>query len=102
MKFVDRTNELERIAKAINAEKPALIVVYGRRRVGKSTLIRQALDDSKDIYFQADETQTAKQTLYGRSDCTIKLQPIDVKYIGEAMSLASSRLACLWQKTISL
>lgn len=184
MKFVDRTKELARISKAINGENPALIVVYGRRRVGKSTLIRHAIDGSSDIYFQADETQTANQLmlmaraigmvfhgfdrvvypdwyallealnyrvekriticldefpylvkscpslpsvlqkfwdtgdpkfniilcgssqqsmysdilnasspLYGRSDCTIKLQPIDVNFIGEAMSLDSPQLA---------
>lgn len=61
MKFVDRTKELERIAKAKADEQPRLVVVYGRRRVGKSTLIKHSLDTQRDIYYQADETQVGNQ-----------------------------------------
>lgn len=32
---------------------PSLVVIYGRRRVGKSTLIHRVLRDSRHIYFQA-------------------------------------------------
>ena len=61
MKFVDRTNEVKRLSEAISAEESKLIVIYGRRRIGKSTLIRRVLSAEKDIYFQADETQMANQ-----------------------------------------
>lgn len=61
MKFVDRTNEIGRLTKAVTSDESQLIVIYGRRRIGKSTLIRRVLSTDKDIYFQADETQTANQ-----------------------------------------
>lgn len=61
MKFVDRTNEIARLTKAVTSNENKLIVIYGRRRIGKSTLIRRVLSAGKDIYFQADETQTANQ-----------------------------------------
>ncbi len=60
MKFVDRNKELSRLKKELEADESRMVVVYGRRRIGKSTLIRKAMNDS-DIYFQADETQTANQ-----------------------------------------
>lgn len=63
MKFVDRTNEMKRLEKSLNSGESELIVVFGRRRIGKSTLIRKVLSDMTDIYFQADETQTANQLL---------------------------------------
>lgn len=181
MKFVDRVREIKRLEAALGAEQPHLVVVYGRRRVGKSRLIRKVINDSEDVYFQADETHTANQLyllakavsnifqgfdhlvypdwysllealnfrttkkftlcldefpylvksfpalpsviqrfwdtaaprfniilcgssqqsmyseilnerspLYGRSDSTIKLQPISVSFIGEAMELATA------------
>lgn len=61
MKFVDRTEESTRLLRAMNSEECTLNVVYGRRRVGKSTLIRRLLRPRSDIYFQADETRTENQ-----------------------------------------
>ena len=61
MKFVDRKREIERLNKAITSNESQLIVVYGRRRIGKSTLIRKVLSPGNDIYFQADETQVTNQ-----------------------------------------
>lgn len=61
MKFVDRKNEIERLTRVTQADESQLIVVYGRRRIGKSTLIQKVLVPGKDVYFQADETQTANQ-----------------------------------------
>lgn len=173
---------MERLTKAIASDESQLIVIYGRRRIGKSTLVRRVLSADKDVYFQADETQTANQLyllakaiaavvpgfdrvnypdwmalleafnyrvtkritlcldefpylvksfnalpsviqhfwdtqsprfnlvlcgssqqsmysevlnekspLYGRADCIIKLQPIELPFIQEAMSLPSAR-----------
>ena len=178
MKFVDRERELGRLCRAVESDGRALVIVYGRRRVGKSTLIKKALDSRRGIFFQADETSSVNQLrllaaavdeqcpgfgsaiypewdsilaainrsvvpgttlcldefpylvksfpglpsviqnfwdnsspkfnlilcgssqramydellneqspLYGRADCIIKLQPIDIGYIGEAMEL---------------
>ncbi len=63
MKFVDRKRELERLKRTLTAPEAQLIVVYGRRRVGKSTLIKMALKEKLAIYFQADETEETNQLL---------------------------------------
>ncbi|MBK9292056.1 MAG: ATP-binding protein [Bacteroidetes bacterium] len=60
MVFVNRTEELDRLKSALTAEKPAFVVIYGRRRIGKSSLIRQALAPD-DVYFMADQTERAHQ-----------------------------------------
>lgn len=53
MNFVDRIEETARLRDALSREKSSLVVVYGRRRLGKSTLIKRVLLDS-DVYFLAD------------------------------------------------
>lgn len=60
MKFVDRTTEQERFVNLLSKEKPGFAIVRGRRRVGKSTLIKKVLTDV-DIYFEADRTDAATQ-----------------------------------------
>jgi len=51
--FVNRKNEIARLQQALGNDKSQLIVVYGRRRCGKSTLLREVLQRDS-IYFAAD------------------------------------------------
>lgn len=60
MKFVDRTEETTRIKNALAKEKSSLIILYGRRRLGKSTLIKRVLSDT-DVYFLADRSEGLHQ-----------------------------------------
>ena len=60
MIFVDRVEETSRIEGALAGDKPALVVVYGRRRLGKSTLIKRVLSDN-DVYFLADRSEGQHQ-----------------------------------------
>lgn len=60
MKFVDRKDEKQRLEKALNAENPSFVAIYGRRRLGKSTLIKKVLNPS-DIYFLADKSESQYQ-----------------------------------------
>ena len=62
MEFVDRKKEFARLQTALQREKPQFIALYGRRRVGKSTLIKKVMDFSRgDIYFLADKTSEPSQ-----------------------------------------
>ena len=45
MKFVDRIDEAARLKDALAREESSLVVVYGRRRLGKSTLIKRVLSE---------------------------------------------------------
>ena len=60
MKFVDRIEEQKRLFKILNGEKSAFVVIYGRRRLGKSTLIKKVLSDN-DVYYMADQTERTHQ-----------------------------------------
>jgi len=60
MKFVDRIEEIERLNKALAGDSSSFVVVYGRRRLGKSTLLKRVLNES-DIYYMADQTESKHQ-----------------------------------------
>lgn len=60
MKFVDRKEEIERLKRLLNAPEPSFVIIRGRRRIGKSSLIGRVLSE-KDIYFEADRTDAIEQ-----------------------------------------
>ena len=62
MKFVDRIDEAVRLKDALTREKSSLVVMYGRRRLGKSTLIKRVLSDT-DVYFLADRSEGQHQRI---------------------------------------
>jgi uncharacterized protein len=53
--FLDRAEELARLKRLFARRAPAFAVVYGRRRLGKSRLLQQALAARRAVYFVADE-----------------------------------------------
>ena len=60
MEFVDRKEETRRLEEALALENSVLLVVYGRRRLGKSTLIKRVLK-GEDVYFLADRSEGEHQ-----------------------------------------
>ena len=60
MRFVDRKKEIGRIQKRLHDEKRCFVVIYGRRRLGKSTMIRQILAEN-DIYYMAEKNEMTMQ-----------------------------------------
>jgi AAA+ ATPase superfamily predicted ATPase len=63
MKFVDRIAEQARLQKALNGNSASFVVIYGRRRCGKSRLIKEILLPS-DIYFMADQSEAVQHARY--------------------------------------
>jgi len=57
-KFVDREEELSRLREAF--ERSSLIVVYGRRRVGKTRLLVEAVKDRPHIYHLCKEEEVGE------------------------------------------
>jgi AAA+ ATPase superfamily predicted ATPase len=52
--FVDRLEELERLRSLYASDEADLAVVYGRRQIGKSELVRQSISGRDDaVYYQA-------------------------------------------------
>lgn len=63
--FVGRTRELAALADEFERPAPSLVVMYGRRRVGKSTLLQKALEGRRHVYYQATRiTDSDSQTLF--------------------------------------
>jgi len=61
-RFIDRGAELELLDSRFESDTADLLVVYGRRRLGKSALVREAVRDRTDaVYWQATEETTAAQ-----------------------------------------
>lgn len=57
MKFVGRKEELKKLEKVIHADEMNFTLIYGRRRVGKSELVSQALSKSKvkSLYYECKQ-----------------------------------------------
>jgi AAA+ ATPase superfamily predicted ATPase len=51
--FVGRDRESRVLAGQFDNAKPSLTITYGRRRVGKSTLLQRVLEGRDHVYFQA-------------------------------------------------
>lgn len=62
MKFIGREKELKKLDKIIRSDEFSFALIYGRRRVGKSELIHQALSNCKErkIYYECK--QVAEQS----------------------------------------
>ena len=51
--FLDREEELKFLEERFKKGNPELIVLYGRRRVGKTSLIKKFIEGKKAIYYLA-------------------------------------------------
>ena len=54
--FVGREKELKTLENLYNSDDFQFIVLYGKRRIGKTTLIKQFLLDKDAIYFVGIES----------------------------------------------
>ena len=55
VKFVNREEELRALRERLSSENFELIVIYGRRRVGKTRLVLEAVKDVPHVYYLAVE-----------------------------------------------
>ncbi|VVB85133.1 Archaea bacterial proteins of uncharacterised function [uncultured archaeon] len=63
-KFVNREEELTFLEDRYKSDSPELIIIYGRRRVGKTELMLRFLEEKEGIYFLAStegDRQNIKQ-----------------------------------------
>ena len=57
-KFINREIELEFLENCYNSSSPEFIVIYGRRRIGKTELIQKSLKGKHGAYFLASKDTT--------------------------------------------
>lgn len=53
LKFINRETELKALEEAYNSKKAGFLVVYGRRRVGKTELLKRFAQNKPHFYFLA-------------------------------------------------
>lgn len=58
--FIDREQEMETLQREYAREGSALVILYGRRRVGKTTLISEFIKDKNALFFLASEEAEAQ------------------------------------------
>ncbi|ASJ00307.1 ATP-binding protein [Thermococcus gorgonarius] len=54
-KFIDRKREMEFLERAYKSERAEFLVIYGRRRIGKTELLLHFARDKPHVYFLATE-----------------------------------------------
>jgi len=61
MKFINRETELNFLNDKWAKKNPHFIVIYGKRRVGKTELIKQFIKEKPAVYFLADKRTSLEQ-----------------------------------------
>ncbi len=59
-KFIDRKHEMETLTDEYNREGSSLVIMYGRRRVGKTTLISEFIKGKNALFFLASQESEAQ------------------------------------------
>ena len=65
--FIDRKKELEYLENEYQTGRSSFVVVYGRRRTGKTALLRHFAKDKPSLYFLA--TEESEERRVGK-ECT--------------------------------
>ena len=81
--FINRDSELTALQSRFGSQTPQLLIVYGRRRVGKTELLRAFMQEKPHIYYMADRrTEREQLELFSArmaeffNDPVVKEQPI--------------------------
>ncbi|OAA31658.1 ATPase [Kosmotoga arenicorallina S304] len=62
--FVNRDSELQLLENEYNANRSSFVVMYGRRRIGKTTLLKEFIKGKNAIYFLATEENEEQNLKY--------------------------------------
>lgn len=68
LNFIDHEDELEFLNNQYNSNEASLVILYGRRRIGKTTLIAEFMKNKNALYFFA--------SLHQRNPRDKTLQPL--------------------------
>jgi uncharacterized protein len=83
--FLDRVDELGMLGRRLAGDRAELLVVYGRRRVGKTELLTHLASKVRSLYFEAADTVKPDQL----RDLTKELARISGNKVLAAQPLAS-------------
>ena len=93
--FIGRDRELRSLESVYDKSGFGMTIVYGRRRVGKSTLIREFVKDKKVIFYTATKVGAERNLeLFSRQ----VLEVLDPEYIEASFSSLDSVLDIISNK----
>lgn len=78
--FVGRKEELSILEAAYESESFQMMVVYGRRRVGKTSLIRKFAENKSNVYFFTALEANAQENLRAFSKAILTSEPRGLDY----------------------
>lgn len=78
--FIGRTNELNFLEKAYSSDKAEFIVLYGRRRIGKTELLKAFTENKPTVFYTCREYTDKKQFSTFKGNL-IEARPDDVSTI---------------------
>ncbi|MDD3252139.1 MAG: ATP-binding protein [Lachnospiraceae bacterium] len=81
MRFIGRKEQLKKLNREITIDEMRMVLIYGRRRVGKSELVKQVLKSSgfKSIYYECKQVAEANNV---QSLCDIVAEKFNLPKIG--------------------
>jgi AAA+ ATPase superfamily predicted ATPase len=59
--FIDREKEIAFLEKKYKDSRPQFIILWGKRRVGKTELVKHFIKNKPHIYFLAESTHEKEQ-----------------------------------------
>ena len=91
-KFIARKNELDFLEQKYESKNGQLVIIYGRRRIGKTETIKHFCKDKGAIFFTCTQTEDNNQ-LRNFSSLLLSNNLPQSKYISEFNSWEQAFLA---------
>jgi len=96
--FIDREEELQFLEERFKSGSPELVVMYGRRRIGKTELVARFMEGKASVYFLVDRRPERELLLELRTKMASALPKLSCKLVPlgiiskKALKLSRSRL----------
>ncbi|MDR1585309.1 MAG: ATP-binding protein [Prevotellaceae bacterium] len=65
--IIGRQEEIRRLSEYVNSDTAEFLVIYGRRRVGKTFLVKQFFQEKFTFYFSGAENVSKQEQLFNFS-----------------------------------
>ena len=75
--IIGRKTEIKRLTEYVASEKAELLAIYGRRRVGKTFLIKRFFNEKFTFYFSGAENTNKKQQLFNFTTALNKYSKVE-------------------------
>jgi AAA+ ATPase superfamily predicted ATPase len=69
MKFIGRSAELSALDRMYGKNSFEMMILYGRRRVGKTTLLKQFAEGKNVLFYTGVRVKTARISLNSEEQC---------------------------------